>query len=256
MKTNTKPHSSYQVVTHRKCTCSHRVNYAPHAHPRFPTAILNATLYKLFTLIAVLFLYKTAYSESQQEFCSIPKTYSEKSRQQVIMAEEYLNSIKNLSASFIQTDEHGNIQKGTFYLYRPGKMRWEYIDPNEILIIINNKNMVHYDKKLDQVSYFCSRNDFINLLVKERIDFESEKIFVKSLKYNNTRLKLILGKVDGPGTLTMVFSKTPFQIKKLEIVDDAQTQVEITLLDIEQPSNMDSSLFEFTNHKYMRKKSN
>lgn len=210
----------------------------------------------LLTFIAVVLFYTAANSDPQQEFVTIPETYSEKSRQQVIMAEEYLNSIKNLSANFIQTDEHGNIQKGTFYLYRPGKMRWEYTDPNEILIIINNRNMVHYDKKLDQVSYFCSRNDFINLLVKEKIDFESEKIFVKDLKYNDSRIKLILGKVDGPGSLTVVFSKSPFQIKKLEIVDDAQTQVEITLLDIEQPPDQETSLFEFTNQKYMRNKNN
>ncbi len=207
-----------------------------------------------FVLVVCLLIQGAAFSAEKEEFSPTPPTFSKKSKQQVKIAEEYLNSIKNLSANFIQTDEFGNIQKGTIYLSKPGKMRWEYTDPHEILIVINDRDMVHFDKKLDQISYFCSRNEFINLLIKENINFKTDGLYVKSLKYNDHILRVILGKKGSPGSLTLQFKKDPFQIKKLTIVDEAQEHIDITLLDIDHPDSLKSSYFEFTDHKYLRKK--
>lgn len=176
--------------------------------------------------------------------------------QQIEIAEEYLNSIHNISANFIQTDENNNIQKGSFYLSRPGKMRWEYLYPKEILIILNDNDMVHFDKKLDQISYFCSRNDFINLLTKEKINLLEEKIYVKHLQSNNNSIKFTLAKFEGPGSFSLTFNKNNKHIKKLEVVDESQNKVDINFSDIDQPAHLRSELFEFTEHKYMRKQKN
>jgi len=207
---------------------------------------------KIF-LVALLI---PAYLSNAENFQSVPQNYSPKSKKQVAKAEQYLNSLKNMTADFIQTDEYGSIQKGKLFLSRPGKMRWEYNTPKEILIVLNDKDMIHHDKKLDQISYFCSRNDFVNLLVKEEIDFNKEKIYVKKLKYDDKKLKIDLGKKGEDSSMTLTFSQNPFQIQKLEVVDDSLNQVDITFLDIKQPSNIDHYLFEFTDHKYSRRQSN
>ncbi|MEQ9116394.1 MAG: outer membrane lipoprotein carrier protein LolA [Rickettsiales bacterium] len=197
-----------------------------------------------------------AFYSHADKFSTIPKSYSKKSKGQVEKAEKYLNSLKNLSANFIQTDDYGNIQKGKLYLSRPGKMRWEYKDPKEILILLNNKDMIHHDKKLDQISYFCSRNDFVNLLVKDNINFNKEKIYVKKMHYDDKKLKINLAKKGEDSSMTLTFSQDPFIIHKLEVVDESLNQVDITFLDIEQPNELNQDLFEFTDHKYMRKRSN
>jgi outer membrane lipoprotein-sorting protein len=182
-----------------------------------------------------------------------PKVYSAKQLKEIALAESYLNSINNLSASFTQIDENGGIQKGKFYLSRPGKMRWEYTNPTKILIIVNNKDVVYFDKKRDHISYFTARNDFINLLTKPIINFKDEKIFVKSLKEQDKKVTLILGKEESAEVFTIVFNQNPFEIKTLQTIDNSENHIYITFQDIQQPSSLDPSLFEFTEHKYLRK---
>ena len=90
--------------------------------------------------------------------------------------EDYLNSLKNVTADFVQTDNQDNQQKGKFFLSRPGKMRWQYEFPKKVLLIINHDKLIHFDQQLDQVSYFKNKDDFLTLLTQPKIDFSNALI--------------------------------------------------------------------------------
>jgi outer membrane lipoprotein carrier protein len=71
--------------------------------------------------------------------------------------EKYLAGLATWSADFTQTidDGHGKVLRsaaGRFYLERPGKFRWDYVEPSEQLVLADGKQIWFYDKDLEQAN--------------------------------------------------------------------------------------------------------
>ena len=66
--------------------------------------------------------------------------------------EAYLNSVKTLSARFLQIDAAGTVTHGQLYLRRPGRLRFEYDPPSPLLLVADGVWLILHDKELDQVN--------------------------------------------------------------------------------------------------------
>ncbi len=71
--------------------------------------------------------------------------------------DKYLAGLATWSADFKQTidDGHGKIVRsaaGRLYLQKPGKFRWDYVEPSEQLILADGRHIWFYDKDLQQAN--------------------------------------------------------------------------------------------------------
>lgn len=71
--------------------------------------------------------------------------------------EKYLQGLSAWSADFKQTIEDGRgtvlrSAAGKFYLQRPGRFRWDYIEPSEQLVLSDGKQIWFFDKDLAQAN--------------------------------------------------------------------------------------------------------
>src|SRR5438876_2619730 len=71
--------------------------------------------------------------------------------------EKILSGVQSWSADFTQTidDGHGNVVRsaaGKLYLQKPGRFRWDYVQPSEQLILADGKQIWFYDKDLQQAN--------------------------------------------------------------------------------------------------------
>lgn len=71
--------------------------------------------------------------------------------------ENYLATTSTLEARFVQTltDEQGEVievARGTLYLDRPGRFRWEYTSPYQQSIVADGETLWIYDRDLEQVT--------------------------------------------------------------------------------------------------------
>ncbi|MGH8583264.1 MAG: outer membrane lipoprotein chaperone LolA [Gammaproteobacteria bacterium] len=71
--------------------------------------------------------------------------------------ERYLDGLETLRASFDQEliDERGSLReqaRGTLYLHRPGRFRWDYHRPYQQTIVADGIKVWIYDKELEQVT--------------------------------------------------------------------------------------------------------
>jgi outer membrane lipoprotein carrier protein len=70
----------------------------------------------------------------------------------------FLKGLTSLQSDFEQTTFNADRTRvmqgrGTFYLQRPGRFRWEYQTPNKQVIIADGKRVYLHDLDLDQVSH-------------------------------------------------------------------------------------------------------
>ena len=164
--------------------------------------------------------------------------------------ENYLNSLKNVTADFVQTDDRDNQQKGKFFLSRPGKMRWQYEVPKKLLLIINHDKLIHFDQQLDQVSYFKNKDDFLALLAQPKIDFASATITADKSVREGKIICLTLHKKDYPGKIVLMFNQSITALAGLEIIDEANQKINVEFTNFEEVESLDNQLFNFHNHKH------
>ena len=60
--------------------------------------------------------------------------------------ESYLNSIHSLKSKFNQINADGSISNGVIWLKKPGKLRFEYQNPNSLLLVANSGFLAIIDK--------------------------------------------------------------------------------------------------------------
>ena len=66
----------------------------------------------------------------------------------------YLNGIVTLKGGFIQIEPSGGVDQGSFYISKPGKMRFEYDPPSPTLIVADGHTVAVANKRLNTVDRY------------------------------------------------------------------------------------------------------
>lgn len=162
-------------------------------------------------------------------------------------AEHYFNRIKTLKASFTQRSPDGGIGRGTVYISRPGKMRWEYEQPSPVLMIADDETLIYYDEELDEVTYLSLEDTLASFLTRPVIHFADDDLRVIHLREGAGSLRFTLlqtAKLD-EGSLTVVMETEPMRLHQLIVADAAGQLTEITLNNIQRGLRLEESLFTF-----------
>jgi outer membrane lipoprotein-sorting protein len=82
----------------------------------------------------------------------------------------WLNGLTTLTASFLQTSPEGKTAQGTFYLSRPGRLRFEYQPPSPLLIVATAGNIYVRNSRLNTVDRTSVSDTPLRLLLADNID--------------------------------------------------------------------------------------
>jgi len=92
-----------------------------------------------FLLALLLCLSSAALAGAQQNEISVDRVADQLDR--------HYNNLRSLQSAFIETYRGAGItrtESGTLWLSRPGKMRWEYVEPREKLFVSDGKTAYFY----------------------------------------------------------------------------------------------------------------
>ena len=184
-----------------------------------------------------------------------PPPFNDADRKDLKRIESYLDTLRTLRARFVQVTPEGGYAEGNIYLSRPGKARFEYDPPQEILLVADGQGLVFYDKGLEQVSYLPLSTSPAGFFLNERIVLNGEEVAVTALRRSPGLLQITLvnRKESETGRLTITFGDRPLVLRNW-ILDDAQGQtVTVALLDMETGLTLDPKLFEFSNPLFRKR---
>jgi outer membrane lipoprotein-sorting protein len=155
----------------------------------------------------------------------------------------YLGSIRTMYAKFRQAASGGGIATGQLWMARPGRMRFEYDPPTQILLLADMFYVYYIDKELTQMSKVGLKSTPAWLLLRDPITF-SDLIVTRFERGANTiRLTVVEKAEPDNGSLTMVFSDNPLALQQWSIVDQQRKTTTVSLYDERFGVALDPKLF-------------
>ena len=164
--------------------------------------------------------------------------------------ESYLNDLGTLQSRFIQANPNGTHSEGTMYLQRPGKLRFEYDPPDPYLIITYGDWFIYVDKELEEATYLPVNKTPAYFIVKKDISF-GDKLQVASFQNTDQVLRVEVEQADNldSGRVMMVFTDTPLQLRKWQVIDSQGNLTDTTLINPNFDVSLNESLFEYDGPK-------
>ncbi len=178
----------------------------------------------------------------------------------IVRAQSYLQRLDKLEASFTQTyvDETDvpRILTGTFYLDRPGRLRFEF---NEIddFIVADGFFVYFYDSEERQQSNAPIGQTLADFLLRDKIRLEDD-VTVQNIHKSNGYTTMTLSQTADPqaGSLQLMFSDIPFQLVKWRVTDAQGTTVDIKLENIKTDVDFPGGFFNYRDPNAQRGKLN
>jgi outer membrane lipoprotein-sorting protein len=172
-----------------------------------------------------------------------PLTDMEKSDLKRVSA--YLNTIKGVQGRFTQIAADGRTAQGTFYLRKPGRIRFEYDKPNPILIVADGASVAVSNSQLKTTDRYPLVNSPLRLLLSESIDLASDRR-ITDIKKEAGVFSFTARETVGParGSITLVFADTgALELRQWEVVDAQGVRTTIALNDVRQDANIPPTMF-------------
>jgi outer membrane lipoprotein-sorting protein len=122
----------------------------------------------------------------------------------------YLNSFVHLEGDFRQVAPDGQVSEGRFFIRRPGRARFDYAEPNRLLVIADGFWIGIVDRKMRTTDRYPIGSTPYWALLKDEVDLSTDARILAVERDED----LILVSIDDPsgqaaGTLTLIFEETP-----------------------------------------------
>jgi outer membrane lipoprotein-sorting protein len=202
----------------------------------------------LFTVFYSLFSASVAFSSADEEIIKIQQAYE---------------SIKDISGNFVQKSHIKDLKQtetfnGEFFIKRPMKMKWTYKGENSQEVVINNDEILIYQKKekqayrskFDRDTYGQAPIALLSGFGKIKEEF--------SVAVKNGKLLLKPKKpMGGIISIEIEPSEGAFPIKSFTVNDSYSNRIEMVLKDVKINSGLKDGFFELslpkgvTTYQYM-----
>lgn len=191
----------------------------------------------LMFLCGILFFCKVATAQTSEDIQNI---------------ENYLNNLGSMQATFVQMASNGATAEGRIFIKKPNKIRMEYAEPTNVLIVGNGDFITYKDLDLDQITNIDYDDIPLSLILGNKIKLEGAdfKIIDFYKDKGSTSITLEMKEKSDTGPITLVFSNNPFELKQWKIVDPQSVEVTLSLYDAQKDIDIDEDVFVFRDKKH------
>ncbi len=168
----------------------------------------------------------------------------------------YLNSIRTMVASFDQVNREGELQKGIFYLSKPGHLKWEYPQLHNSMLLVDGKTIIYYDGELEEVTNVPAHGIMASLLGESAIDVR-KRVGPRNCIKSNGEVRLLFSDIGSDPSrenaiqsMTIVFKTSPLLIDRLLILEEEQIKTEIRFRDIKYNVILPERVFIFKDPRF------
>lgn len=166
----------------------------------------------------------------------------------------YINSLSKAQTDFVQVNADGSRSKGTLYISRPGRARFEYAPPEKTVVIAGGGMVAIFDGKSNQPpEQYPLRRTPLNLVLAPQVNLGQAKMVIGQREVDGTT-RVLAQDPEHPeyGTIELVFSPNPTTLKAWIITDEAGNETEVELGPLAEAESFPMSLFDINLQKPKR----
>lgn len=162
----------------------------------------------------------------------------------IAAANRTLNAMQRLQGRFVQTAPDGSRANGSFYIQRPGKMRFEYDPPATLLIVSDGSVVAMRDTELRTTDRTPLRSTPLNLILAPQIDLDRNARIVRVSRSGPWTLVTLRDRTgEADGQITLHFYGDSSDLRSWDVIDATGARTRITLSDVTAPASLDRRLF-------------
>jgi outer membrane lipoprotein-sorting protein len=158
--------------------------------------------------------------------------------------EKYFNSMRTLQARFVQSNPNGSVIQGTFYVRRPGRMRFEYDPPSQLKIVADGFQVTMWDPTTKDFGQWPIGWTAASFLVKDPLSLSGD-LRVEKLERVNGLIEATMSQAKKPqdGKVIVRFVENPLTLRGWTIIDNRGQQVTVALNGMQTGMQLADSLF-------------
>ncbi len=157
----------------------------------------------------------------------------------------YLSSLTTAQARFSQENADGTVINGSFFLKKPGQMRFEYDSPSDSLVIASGRTIAIFDAKSNAGPQRYPQNRTpLSLLSMANIDV-TNSVFVRRIEERSGRSFITLFDPEKPqnGSMVMIFDNDPMALREWIVVDRSGLETQVYLEELQTGIELQNRLF-------------
>ena len=161
---------------------------------------------------------------------------------------DYLNGLTTVESDFTQINSDGSISTGRIYIKRPGRVRFEYAPPDRSLVIAGGQQVAIFDAKSNQPpEQYPLKRTPLNLILAENVDLSRAKMVVGHTE-DGTSTRVRAQDPESPeyGSIELVFTADPVELRQWVITDDLGAQTTVILGEMKKGGQLGARLFDIT----------
>ena len=159
----------------------------------------------------------------------------------------YLDGIGTAEGTFTQINADGTISTGEIFIHRPGRIRFDY-DSDDLLVMAGGGQVAIFDGRANsRPEQYPLRETPLNLILGRNVDLARSGMVIGH-DFDGTATRVLAQDPDRPeaGTIELVFTGDPVELRQWVITDSTGAQTTLVLGGLEEDVNLPSRLFNIT----------
>lgn len=162
----------------------------------------------------------------------------------VDQAVAYLQGMTQAKGRFVQTDERGRNSQGDFYLKRPGKVRFAYDSPTDLLVVSDGNRIAFQNRRLGTYDLYPLMAKPLSIFLAKEIRLDRGVIVSQVRRFaDGFSITARDGKKEAEGQIVMVFGGAPLALREWTTIDAQGGKVRVVLNGLTRPASLDPALF-------------
>ena len=186
------------------------------------------------------------YGATPNLFPSLGRKLSAQDKTDLDRVSAYLNSIKSMEGSFLQIGPNGQSEHCLGVLEKPGRMRFEYADPNPVLIVADGSTVFVHNSQLNTTDHYPLSQTPLELILSNRINLR-DRAEIIGLSHGSGTLTVSARSHSSraQGNITLVFAEPNIELRQWTVVDAQGLSTTVALRNVQFGASMADTLFKF-----------
>ena len=173
-----------------------------------------------------------------------PVTFTPQQQADLDRINAYLNGIHTLKSNFVQLGPEGQLDQGTFYLDRPGKLRFAFAAPNPLLLVATGGKFYVRNIRLNTVDPYDLSDTPFGILLDQDVNLKTNKAILGVEEQRDALIVHARTSANrNQSNITLVFTFPVVELRQWMVTDNQGGTTTVALTGMQTGVTLDPSLF-------------